>query len=322
VLGLTLKDFLKYVEIQTKVASIIPFALGTLYANYRYKSFHVEIFSIMLISLLAFDMATTAINNYIDYKKSIMVGGKKHNKNNVISDSKIKESTAILVIFILLLLAVAFGIILTLKTNLLVLAMGIISFIVGILYTFGPIPISRMPLGEVFSGFFMGFIIVFLSIYVQIYDKNIILFAYNSGRIFLNINIIELIYIFLIAVPVMGGIANIMLANNICDIDEDIINKRFTLPYYLGKVNSLILFKSLYYIGYLDIIFLVIIGVAPFVMLFILLTFVSVNNGIKKFYKKQIKKETFILSVKNFVLMNVSQIIVMSLFILFTKMKG
>ena len=41
----------------------------------------------------------------------------------------------------------------------------------------------------------------------------------------------------------MSGIANIMLANNICDVEEDIINNRFTLPYYLGKKNAFNLFK-------------------------------------------------------------------------------
>jgi 1,4-dihydroxy-2-naphthoate octaprenyltransferase len=61
---------LKLVEIQTKVASMVPFALGTVWTLYRYGEFNFLNFLLMLVSLLCFDMATTAINNYMDYKKS------------------------------------------------------------------------------------------------------------------------------------------------------------------------------------------------------------------------------------------------------------
>ena len=61
----------KLVEIQTKVASMIPFLFGTLYALFRFQQFDGYHFALMLASLLSFDMATTAINNYYDYKKRL-----------------------------------------------------------------------------------------------------------------------------------------------------------------------------------------------------------------------------------------------------------
>lgn len=316
---MTLKNFLKFVEIQTKVASMVPFILGTLYAVYRYKDFHIINFVIMFVSLLTFDMATTAINNYMDYKKASRAEGDKKSSSNIIASGQIKKSHAIVIIFMLLVIATAFGITLTIKTNVIVLLIGILSFIVGILYTFGPIPISRMPLGEIFSGFFMGFIILFLSVYIQGYDKNTITLAFNSGILSMNLNIYECVSILLISIPVMGGIANIMLANNICDVEEDIINMRFTLPYYLGRENSLTLFKSLYYIGYIDICVLVILRLLPPAMLIALITFIPVNKSIKLFYKTQKKSQTFIYSVKNFIIMNVTQIIILGLVVLFTN---
>ena len=63
-----LKSFLKYVEIQTKAASMIPFAAGTVFAYYRFQRFSFTNFILMLVSLLSFDMTTTAINNYIVIK--------------------------------------------------------------------------------------------------------------------------------------------------------------------------------------------------------------------------------------------------------------
>ncbi|HEY8891793.1 MAG TPA: 1,4-dihydroxy-2-naphthoate polyprenyltransferase [Clostridium sp.] len=312
---MSLTNLLNFIEIQTKLASMIPFIVGTLYSFYRYKSFNLKNFIIMGISLLAFDMATTAINNYIDYIKSL----KEHRYNhlNRIVKYDIKESTAIGIIFILLLIAVIFGILLTLNTNLLVLLIGVISFLTGILYTYGPIPISRMPLGEVFSGIFMGFIILFLSCYIHIFDRNIISLVFNNNLLNISINLVEVFYIILISIPTMSGIANIMLANNICDLKEDITNNRYTLPYYLGKKNAIKLFRTLYYISYLDIIILVLLKVSPVISLFVILTIIPLNKNINLFSQKPIKNETFVLSVKNFALINITNIILLLIAIMF-----
>lgn len=274
---------------------------------YRFDSFKFMNFIIMFISLVAFDMATTAINNYIDTRKE----KNKTENNNLIARYGVNERKALLIIVILLAIATIAGIILTLNTNIVVLLIGIISFIVGILYTFGPIPISRMPLGELFSGFFMGFVIIFLSVYIHIYDTNIISFAYQSSILSVGINMVEIIYIFLFSIPALGGIANIMLANNICDVEEDIKNNRFTLPYYIGRPMALKLFKFLYYIGYVDVIVLVALKVLPLASLALILTLIKVNKNIKLFEKRPVKNENFVVSVKNFVLINTSQGIIM-----------
>ena len=303
-----LKSFLKFVEIQTKLASVIPFILGALYTLYRFNSFKLENFFIMFVSLLAFDMATTAINNYMDYKKAHKKEGYNYEIHNAMVRDGINEATALKVIFSLLIIACTFGILLTFKTNIVVLLIGIISFLAGILYTFGPIPISRMPLGEIFSGVFMGFVILFLSIYIHIYDENIITLVYKSSILKIDINIVEVAIIFLISIPTIGGISNIMLANNICDVEEDAVNKRYTLPYYIGKENAHKLFKVLYYIGYIDIIVLVILKITPVVSLLVILTIIPVNKNIKIFKENPVKGETFVLAVKNFVLINVSHL--------------
>jgi 1,4-dihydroxy-2-naphthoate octaprenyltransferase len=315
---LSLSDFLKFIEIQTKLASMIPFIVGTLYSLYRYESFSLKNFIIMGIALLSFDMATTAINNYIDYKKALKGHEYDYENNNRIARYNINESTAVAIIFTLLAIAVIFGVILTLNTNVIVLLIGIISFLSGIMYTYGPVPISRMPLGEVFSGIFMGFIILFLSCYIHIFDKNIISLILNNNILNISINLLEVFYIFLISIPTISGIANIMLANNICDVEEDIINNRFTLPHYLGIKNSLKLFKTLYYIGYLDIIILVILKISPVLSLFVILTIIPLNKNINLFSQKPIKSETFVLSVKNFAIMNVTHILSVLLVLIFS----
>lgn len=314
---MSLTNFFKFIEIQTKLASMIPFIVGTLYSLYRYKSFNLKNFIIMGVSLLAFDMATTSINNYIDYKKALKGHDYDKENKNMIVGYNIKESTAVAIIYTLLSIAVFFGILLTLNTNVIVLLIGMVSFLAGIFYTYGPVPISRMPLGEVFSGIFMGFVILFLSCYIHVFDRNIISLIYQNNMLNISINLLEVFYIFLISIPTINGIANIMLANNICDVEEDILNKRFTLPYYLGVKNSLKLFKALYYMGYLAIILSVILKISPIVSLLVILTIIPINKNIKLFCNNPTKGETFVLSVQNFAIMNITHILLLLIVIIF-----
>ncbi|QSQ07759.1 1,4-dihydroxy-2-naphthoate octaprenyltransferase [Koleobacter methoxysyntrophicus] len=303
---LSIKSFLKLVEIQTKLASMIPFALGALYAYYHFNRFNFSNFIIMLISLLAIDMATTAINNYFDYKNARKTYGYNYESHNAIVRDNLKESTVIIVIITLLCIAVMFGILLFLNTNFIVLILGILSFSVGILYSFGPVPISRTPFGELFSGLFMGLIIVFLSVYIHVHDGNVLSLVYNNNILNISFNLTEILYVFLISIPTMNGIANIMLANNICDIQDDIENKRYTLPIYIGKKRALKLFVTLYYVIYADFVILYLLGILPVTLLLTIFTFIPVKKNIQVFLNEQSKKDTFIVSIKNFVLINMA----------------
>ncbi|QCX34723.1 1,4-dihydroxy-2-naphthoate polyprenyltransferase [Caloramator sp. E03] len=308
------RSFLKLVEIQTKIASVIPFTLGTVYALYRFNTFNLKNFLLMFVSLLTFDMATTAINNYCDYKRAVKKHGYNYEMHNGIVKYNLSEIYVKAIICILLIIATTFGVLLYLNTNIIVLIIGIISFSVGIFYSFGPIPISRMPLGEMFSGIFMGFIIVFLAVYIHV-NESIISLMYNNGFLTLQMNLKEVIYIFLLSIPTINCIANVMLANNICDIDDDKENKRYTLPIYLGKENSLAIFKAMYYIAYIDIILLIVLRITPAISIITLLTFIIINKNISLFFEKQTKRDTFVLSVKNLIIMNLVQIILLSIMI-------
>lgn len=307
---MNIKSFLRFVELPTKVASIIPFLMGTLYALYRLEDFYVLRFGLMFVSLLSFDMATTAINNYYDFKKASKTHGYGYETHNPIVHFKLKERTVVATIVILLALAAGGGIALVTQTGLLVFLLGGLSFLIGILYSFGPIPISRMPLGELFSGLFMGFVIIFISAYIHT-DEHVVSLLLQNGWVSLNINIVEVLYLFWFSVPAILGIAGIMLANNICDIDEDVENRRYTLPVYIGRRNALVLFKYLYYVSYLDLVVLLILGINPILVLLILLTLIPLRRNIALFTEKQEKASTFILAVKNFVLMNLARIVVL-----------
>jgi 1,4-dihydroxy-2-naphthoate octaprenyltransferase len=315
VIGLNVRSFLKFVELPTKAASMIPFLMGTLYALYRFEDFYILRFCLMLVSLLSFDMATTAINNYYDFKKAAKKHGYGYETHNAIVHFKLKESTVVATIIVLLVLAAGGGIALVSQTGLLVFLLGGLSFLIGILYSFGPIPISRMPLGELFSGLFMGFVIIFISAYIHT-DSSVVSLLIQEGWVNLHVNLVEVIYLFWFSVPAILGISGIMLANNICDIEEDIENRRYTLPVYIGKDNALVLFKLLYYVSYLDMAVLLILKVHPVLVLLILLTLIPLRRNIAAFSAKQEKANTFILSVQNFILMNAARILVLGVAVL------
>ena len=67
---MSLSTFLRFVELQTKVASLFPFLVGLLFVIYRFESFNLLNTVIFFFAMLIFDLTTTGINNYMDYKKA------------------------------------------------------------------------------------------------------------------------------------------------------------------------------------------------------------------------------------------------------------
>lgn len=296
---------------------MIPFFIGSVYVVFRFQEFQVANFLLMFVSLLTFDMFTTAMNNYYDFKKASKKEGYGYQEHNAIVKFGLKESTVVTMIITLFVTAVGTGIWLVLDTGIVVFLVGGLSFCVGILYSFGPIPISRMPLGELFSGLFMGFVIIFVSAFIHVGDQLVSL-AFDQQNLIVHVDMIEVLLIFLISIPAILGIANIMLANNICDMDEDIENKRYTLPIYIGKSNALILFRLMYYASFLDLIVLLFLKVNPFIVVLVLLTLIPVRKNITLFMKKQTKQHTFGLAVQNFLITNMARIVALGVAIVMT----
>jgi 1,4-dihydroxy-2-naphthoate octaprenyltransferase len=108
--------------------------------------------------------------------------------------------------------------------------------------------------------------------------------------------------VLLLSVTPVCTTANIMLANNICDVERDVLVKRFTLPYYLGRKASLSLFAAIYYATYLAVIAMVILKILSPVCLVTLLTLIPVQRNINTFFREQEKSRTFITSIKNFII--------------------
>ncbi len=282
-----LKRFLSFVEIQTKITSTFAFLLTIAFIFYNGQKIDWLRTTVFFGSMLVFDLTTTAINNYIDTKTN---------------DQKLqfKRSTALIIIYILFCISATLGIYLALITDIVVLLLGGLCFVAGVLYTYGPVPISRQPLGEVLSGIFYGLLIPFLLLYINMPAGTYLTFSLSWDKIVLELMPWPIVSLLLLSVPPVCTTANIMLANNICDIEKDIAVKRYTLPYYLGR-KALYLFATIYYLAYISIIVMVILRILSPICLVSLLSFIPVYRNIKKFMQKQEKAVTFITSIKNYV---------------------
>lgn len=156
---LSIKTFLEFVEIKTKIASLIPLLAGILWSSILYDEFNLQTTILFAIAVILFDMCTTAINNTMDYIKAVDMTYR--NTENVIGKNQLSLVMMKQIIVVLLGLSIIMSLVLVMMTDWLLLFLGGICFVIGICYTFGPVAISRTPFGEVFSGITMGFGIVF-----------------------------------------------------------------------------------------------------------------------------------------------------------------
>lgn len=280
--------FLDYIEIRTKITSIFAFLITIALLFYYNQRINWDLTFVFFGSMFLFDLTTTAINNYIDTKtngQELQFGRKQ----------------AFSVIVLLLGASAALGLYLVWRTDIVVLLAGGLCFLCGVLYTGGPVPISRLPWGEALSGIFYGLLLPFILLYINLPPGTLLTLNMSWQTIEINLQIRPIAALILFSVIPVCATANIMLANNICDLQKDITVKRYTLPYYLGK-KALYLFAGLYYAIYPAVIALVIFGIFPALSLLFLLTIVPVQKNINVFLKKQDKAATFSRSIRNYIM--------------------
>lgn len=283
-----IRRFLDYVEIKTKITSTFAFMMAMAWLFYVGQSIRWLPTIVFFGSMFLFDLATTAINNYIDSKTTNQ-------------ELQFNKKTAKGIILTLMAVSTGLGIYLVYLTDIIVFFVGGLCFLCGVFYTYGPVPISRQPLGEIISGIFYGLFIPFLVLYMNMPQGTYMALGLSMETIFIQLEILPLISIILLAVAPFCTTANIMLANNICDIEKDILVKRYTLPYYLGE-KALYLFSALYYMPYAATILMVVLKILSPICLISLLNIFWVKRNIRVFLKNQIKDSTFVVSINNYMI--------------------
>lgn len=264
----------------------MPFFAALAFVFYHTGRINVTSTVLYIIAALFLDMSVTAINNHIDTREE---GGTPHYSNMV----------GIGIIASMLVIAAAIGLFLVMTHGFTLLVAGAFCFFVGIIYTFGPMPISKSSYGEVASGFVAGTVIMFIV--VSINDPYFVPLGlgFESLRFYMAVDIVDTVLFGIVTVPAAFGASCILLANNICDREKD-RQFRYTLVHNIGLKNSLRLFVALYLGIYGAIVLGVIAGQLPIVSLVTLVTAAPVFKNVKLFLATQVKSQTFVLSVKNF----------------------
>lgn len=312
-----MKDIIELVELRTKIASVIPFAVGLLFSIWTFGNFNVVNMGLFFVGMLCFDMATTVMNNLMDYVKA--KNETYRQEENIIGTSSLTVKQAEMIFGSLVGVATIIGIILVLRTNIILLFVGALCFVIGIFYTFGSIPISRMPLGEVLSGVTMGFGIFWIVIFLNSPEASFAWMGLDQGMLIVRLALFDHIKVALLSLPLVCTIANIMLSNNLCDLETDITNHRYTLVYYIGKQMALKLYQGLYLISFVAMVLAVVFSIAPILMLGTLVVGVPVYKNIQLFIQKQEKRTTFALAIKNMLMIHVVQMVLLVISVIFFR---
>ncbi|EFR43577.1 prenyltransferase [Streptococcus pseudoporcinus] len=280
---MTIPVFLELVEMKAKTASVLPFLIGLCFSYYHYGSVHLFLVLLFFLAMFCFNMFVDIWDNYNDYKNAINLDYQA--QTNIIGRESLSLKSIEQMMAIFLFISAAIGILLTVMVGWPLLVMGLFCFGVGIFYSYGPRPLSSLPLGEFFSGFTMGFMISLICVYLNTYDK----FSWDFST---------LGAIFLISLPNTLWIANLMLANNLCDKEEDESNHRYTLVHYTGLKGGLVLFALGNIMAMLAIIGQYMLGLAPVAVLLCLFLVPFIYKQTSLLWQKQVKKETFICAVR------------------------
>lgn len=306
---MSLRVFLEVVEIKTKVASVFPFLAGLLFSMSYFHQVDWVSTVIFFIGMIVFDMATTAINNYMDFKKAKSQVYK--NEENVIGREAVDPDKVQHMILAMVVFAAVIGLYLAWRTGWMLLVMGGICCFIGVFYTFGPIPLSRMPLGELFSGVTMGLGIFAMVVYINSFAVKPFFLTVDlqTGTFQLQGSIWSVLAIIWASMPLIFTIANIMLANNLRDLDRDIENHRYTLVYYIGRPAGVILFQLLMYFCYLVILIGLPFKVFSWPMLVTFLTLPKVYHNLQAYKKALPQPRSFGYTIKNMVLFNSSYVL-------------
>lgn len=295
------------VELQTKVASVFPFLYVLVIYLYAYDDYQFKLLVTILffISMLCLDMATTVLNH---------LAGFSHEQDMSIHDQKLIEQMNQLglsqsfnrkLLLTLILVGLGSGLVVALLSNIMVVLIGVVCVFVAIAYSYGPIPLKNTCLGELASGLTMGFLIPLAFLFSQ--DSS--LFIINLTPTVLTLNLGSIIQWTIILLVPTFAIANIMLANNICDMKKDAINGRLTLPLITGKQIALSLWAGLYIASYLIIIGLIVTGLVPKPVIYGLITIPLVVVNTSRFISRPVKSRTFKYAVFNLQLILLTVII-------------
>jgi 1,4-dihydroxy-2-naphthoate octaprenyltransferase len=216
--SLTVRDALQIVDIRTKIVSLSSLAIGTAYGAMAAGAFSPARFAAMLLATLCVDMGTTSFNSYYDFVHGVDTPATDVEKSKVLVQRGLDPALALRLSWLLFALAALFGLAVGALVDWRLVLAGGACMLVALLYSAGPVPIARLPVGEVFAGGLLGAALIALSAFVQ------------GASVDARVGWLGL--------PSSVLIATILSVNNACDAEGDARAGRRTLAIVLGPVRA------------------------------------------------------------------------------------
>ncbi|MFC6180889.1 UbiA family prenyltransferase [Lactiplantibacillus daowaiensis] len=304
---MTFKLFLEFIRLPTKSASAVPWVMGVLFSWYYFHTVNWLSAGLYLIAQIAVAFFVTGFNNVQDYR--LAVDKQYRDTYNIIGREHLSPQHAYHLMWGTLALACGLGLILVWRTNLLLLLMGAVAIAISILYTAGPVPFSRFPIGEGLSGVVEGFGVFFLTVYMSVAPSDLMGLMVTWPQFALVGNLKNCLILGLVGLPNVILVANIMLANNIGDVPQDIKNHRYTLPYYLGHDRAMQLYRVLVFASYVPVLLSVVLRLLPIYQLLTLLALPQLIKNVRLFNQTQVREATFYTAPQNLMLFQGLQMI-------------
>lgn len=279
---LTLTAILDLVSWNTLTASIFPFLIGVLYSQYHYHTVNGLDMIIYFIVALTMDLIVNVMDNLNDYEVAMEQNADELLKINPVYNYHLTKNQVLNIVWIMGVVALGLGIWLVIRTSWPLLILGLLAIGIAIFYSKF---FQNTAIGELLSGLTMGFLIIFSGVYINTYST----FTWSWK---------EIGEIFLVSLPNTLWIANMMLANNTCDIQYDKKCGRTTYPIKVGAKKAVSAFIWFNIFAIVAIVLAVILKLVPWTMLLILLITPFIYNQCKIFKEKQEKSSTFLAAVK------------------------
>ncbi|MEM3671454.1 MAG: UbiA family prenyltransferase [Thermoprotei archaeon] len=215
------RQFLSLIRVPSLSATVVPALVGAATGAQTGRFDHL-LWIIFLVVALLMQMATNVFNEHGDYVKGV---DKKasHGFAGLIVTGVCTPTEILHVAVALSILAALIGGILVVTRGYFMLLLGLVSMLVGVTYSEGPLPLSGTPFGELLVGVVMGPVEV------------------SAAELAASGTVTEHAYLY--SIPVSLLVAAILLANNIRDLEKDRDAGRRTIPVLLGKRRATLLFE-------------------------------------------------------------------------------
>ncbi len=219
---------------QTLIASLIPIVpVSMLCVHLNRFSFAVFICTILCSILI--QIMTNFINDLYDFKK----GADRSDRvgpDRVVEKGYLNEKEVLVGVYVLLFLAVLLGGYLVSVGGIIILMIGLSSFLFAYLYTATKLSIAYNGLGEIFVFIYFGVLSSWGTFYLQTLEYSFLTFLF--GLIAGSLN------------------SSMLIINNLRDYNEDLLSNKKTLIVIFGKNFGKIEFILMNILSYLSLYYL------------------------------------------------------------------